>query len=109
MRTARVNGGGKFPEAVAWAKDVSAFIEKRGYASGLIIYADAFGQVGTMRWMVDADDIATLEQAQMRISTDVEYFAKLREAGEQGAVPATLDRRCRDAAAVGSHARTPCS
>ena len=80
MRSARINGGGKFPEAVAWAKDIAMFVEKQGYVSGLTVWADAFGQAGTIRWMVDHPDLASLEKVQTRIASDMEYFQKIQEA-----------------------------
>lgn len=84
MRSAKINGAGKLPDAVAWAKDVAAFVEKRGYVSGLTVWADMFGQAGTVRWMVDYDDLAGLEKVQLRITSDSEYFQKLREAESRG-------------------------
>ena len=80
MRSARINGGGKMPDAMAWAKDIALFVEKKGYVSGVSVWSDMFGQAGTVRWMVDHPDLATLEKVQARIATDTEYFQKIREA-----------------------------
>jgi NIPSNAP protein len=84
MRSARISDAGKFVEAVAWAKEVAAFVEKKHKAPKIGVYVDAFGHMGTIRWVVDYDNLASLEATQTGILGDSEYFQKVREAADKG-------------------------
>jgi NIPSNAP protein len=80
MRSARIKGGGKFVEAVTWAKEIAAFAEKKYSTPRVNVYVDAVGHVGTIRWMIDYGDLAEFEKVQAQALRDPEYFAKLKEA-----------------------------
>jgi uncharacterized alpha/beta hydrolase family protein len=80
MRSARIKNGGKFVEAVTWAKDVAAFAEKKYNTPKVNVYVDAVGQVGTIRWIIDYEDLTEFEKVQAQGLRDPEYFAKLKEA-----------------------------
>jgi hypothetical protein len=79
MRTAQTRNG-KFTDAVVWAKDMAAFAEKRFKLPKVQVFLDAFGSVGTIRWVVDYDDLAALERAQNQLLTDNEYHQKVQQA-----------------------------
>ena len=80
MRSARIKNGGKFVEAVTWAKEVAAFAEKKYNTPRVNVYTDIVGQSGTIRWIIDYDDLAEFEKVQAKGMGDPEYFAKLKEA-----------------------------
>lgn len=79
MRSARV-AGGKFPQAVAWSKEMAKFAEKYQGVSSVNVFLDVFGESGTIRWVVDYQDLATLENVQNQILTDQEYWKKIGQA-----------------------------
>ncbi len=80
MRSARVKNGAKFIEAVTWAKQVAAFAEKKYNTPKVNVYMDVVGQIGTIRWIIDYDDLAEFEKVQAQVLGDPEYFAKLKQA-----------------------------
>ena len=51
MRSARIQGG-KYLEAIAWAKEMAGYAEKAYGASKVHVFLDAFGDIGTIRWSV---------------------------------------------------------
>lgn len=59
-------------------------MEKKHKGPKISVFADAFGQAGTIRWMVDYESLASLETAQAGILGDGEYFQRLREAEAKG-------------------------
>ncbi len=81
MRSARIRHGGKFVEAVTYAKDIAAFVEKKYKAPRVNVYVDAVGQIGTIRWIVDYDDLGSFEKVQTQLLADSEYFQKIGKAG----------------------------
>ena len=79
MRSARIKGG-KFMEAIAFGKEMAEFSQKKYNAPPVSVFLDSFGNSGTIRWMVDYDDLATLEKVQSQVLTDPEYFELITKA-----------------------------
>ncbi len=78
MRSARVTHG-HFPEAIAWSKSIAEYAEMKLSCPKIQVFVDAFGEVGTVRWMIDYTDLAQLQTVQAKIQADPGYWAKLKE------------------------------
>ena len=80
-RTARASRG-KFPEAAQWAKEVAGYINTK-YAPGSVqAYAEAFGDLGTVHWYADYEDLATIEKLNAQLLADPEYGAMLKKSAD---------------------------
>jgi len=81
MRTAQVSNG-KFPEAIAWAKEISAWAAKKHSTPKIDVWLDAFGAVGTLRWSMDYADLATFEKMQNAVLVDADYWRMIEQAAK---------------------------
>ena len=79
MRTAQI-GKGMFMEAIAWTKEVSAYLEKKHGFPKIHTWIDSFGALGTIRWTTDYPDLAAVEKAQMQIMGDPDYWKMIKKA-----------------------------
>lgn len=80
IRSAVISNG-KIPEALGWAKEVSAHVEKLG-APKIRVFADLAGTAGTIRWMADYGSLDELEKLNAKLMMDVGYFALLKKAAD---------------------------
>ena len=60
VRIAKVEAG-KAQEALAWAKEVAEHY-RSSFGIPIQVFVEVFGENGTLCWMGDAEDIATLER-----------------------------------------------
>ena len=81
MRTARIRNG-KFMEAIAWAKETSAYVEKKHNVGKVGIWLDALGEVGTIRWTIDYPDMASYDKAMTAVMMDADYWKMLNKSVE---------------------------
>ena len=91
-RIARVSRG-KFLEAVQWAKEVAGYINTKYAPVSVQAYAELFGDVGTVHWYADYEDLATIERINAQLLTDQGYWAMLNKAADlfiEGSVHDTL-------------------
>ena len=79
MSTIRV-AAGKIVPATAFAKDMVEFVKKYKDAPPLHVYADSFGDAGTIRFFADYDDLAALEAIGNQILADETYLKKIEGA-----------------------------
>jgi len=79
MRTAQI-ANSKFMEAIAWAKETSAYCEKKFGLPKIHVWVDSFGALGTIRWTMDLPDFAAVEKAQLQIMMDPDYWKLLQKA-----------------------------
>ena len=83
IRTVQIHAG-KLQEAVAWAKEMAAYCEKK-YATGKVsVFLDASGTVGKLRWMMDLADLAALDKVNAQFMSDPEYFKMVGRAFSGG-------------------------
>ena len=80
-RTARVSRG-KFPEGIQWAKEVTEYINTKYAPASLQAYAELFGDVGTVHWYADYEDLATIEKLNAQLLADQGYWALLSKAAD---------------------------
>jgi uncharacterized alpha/beta hydrolase family protein len=81
IRTAQIAGGNPMP-AIAWAKEIAEYVKKYEGFSSIDVFTDTFGQVGTIRWVVDYEDLASFEKVQNQIMTDPGFFEKTEKVPE---------------------------
>ena len=79
MSVARISAG-KGIAAVAFAKEMAEFAKKYKGAPPVHVYADSFGEVGTIRWCADYNDLAALEKVGDEVMADEAYLKKMEEA-----------------------------
>ena len=77
MRSAQI-AGGKTMQAIAWIKELQGYLKEK-YDFNVEVYGDVFGEVGTVRWIVDYENLAALENGQKQIMEDQEYWQKLEK------------------------------
>ena len=82
MRSVNI-GGGRYLEAIGWAKEISAYVEK-SYGVRPRVFLDSFGDVSTIRWMIDNPDLASAEKALEKMLGDGEYFKRVQQAFSTG-------------------------
>jgi uncharacterized alpha/beta hydrolase family protein len=68
--------------AIAWAKEIAEYVKKYEGFSSIDVFTDTFGQVGTIRWVVDYEDLASFEKVQNQIMTDPGFFEKTEKVPE---------------------------
>lgn len=79
MRSARMARGNAM-KVLAWSKEIAEYVKKHEGISSIDVFLDAFGDGGTVRWIVDYEDLATLDKTQNQIMADQEYWKKLEAA-----------------------------
>jgi hypothetical protein len=82
MRSVNV-AGGRYMEAIGWAKEMAAYGEK-AYGVKIRVFLDSFGDVSTIRWMVDNPDLAAMEKVTEKIMGDADYFKRVNQAFSTG-------------------------
>ena len=77
-RSARI-APGKEPQAIQWAKELHDWMRKK-YGSQLSVYMDCFGEVGTIRWFEDFENLAAVEKRMQQVMADQEYWQRVSQA-----------------------------
>jgi hypothetical protein len=65
--------------AIAWAKEIAEYVKKYEGISSVEVFTDAFGEVGTIRWIADYEDFASWEKVQKQTMADPEFHQKIEE------------------------------
>ena len=82
MRTARV-APGKQQEAIQWAKDTREYTKSKFEGGADVkIFLETLGDYGVICWMVDFENLATLELAGQVLDEDSGYQERLQAASE---------------------------
>lgn len=78
IRTAR----GRNNEAIQWAKEVSDYVNKKQPNYKVQAFSLRFGELGTLVWQTDFDDLAALDKYQQVISADQGYWDLVKKSTE---------------------------
>ena len=81
MRTGQIAAGKTMP-AIAWAKEMAEYVKKFEGFSSIGVFTDVFGEVGTIRWIVDYEDLASFEKVQKQIITDQGFHQRTEKVPE---------------------------
>jgi hypothetical protein len=76
MRKARV-APGKFIEAMGFATEIASYVKKYEGLPTVQVFIDSFGDMTTLRWVVDYESLAAMEQVNTQMMSDQEYFQKI--------------------------------
>ena len=75
IRTAR----GKGLEATQWAKEITEYINGQRPDAKLQVFSPRFGDINSILWQVDLDDLAALDQYQQFLNTNEGYWALIQK------------------------------
>lgn len=81
VRTAKI-AKGRVPQAIGFAKEISAFSQKKFATPEIRVYLDVTGDVGTVRWEMDFADLATFEKVQTAVMMDADYWQHITKANK---------------------------
>jgi hypothetical protein len=91
IRTAGI-AQGKHQETVQWAKDLREYTKKKFEGgSDVKIFLETLGDYGVICWMVDFENLASLELAGQVLDADEGYQERLKAASEL-ILPGTFDK-----------------
>ena len=76
MRKARV-APGKFIEAMGFATEIAGYVKKFEGLPPVHVFIDDFGDMTTIRWVVDYESLAAMEKVNTQMMSDQEYFQKI--------------------------------
>ena len=76
MRKARV-APGKFMEAMGFATEIAAYVKKFEGLPPVQVFMDSFGDMTTLRWVVDYESLAEMEKVNTQMMSDQEYHQKI--------------------------------
>jgi hypothetical protein len=80
-RSAKISSGKYMPRAMQWAKEVAEFVSKK-HNIQVSVYVDSFGEIGTIRWFCDYEDLGAMEKVGNQLNTDQEYWKRVSEASD---------------------------
>jgi hypothetical protein len=76
MRKARV-APGKFIEAMGFATEIAQYVKKFEGLPPIHVFIDSFGDMTTLRWVVDYESLAAMETVSQQMMADQEYLQKV--------------------------------
>ncbi len=78
QRSGRVSGG-NFPEALKFSKEIVEYInDSAARKNAFQVYMERFGNVGTIYFVADFENLAALESTQNKLLSDPEYWTILK-------------------------------
>lgn len=66
---------GKAMEVIQFAKEVADFVNTKYAPVSVQVYSELFGELNTIYWQTDYDDLATLEDIHAKLMADRDYLA----------------------------------
>ena|SRR3990172_11482195 len=86
---------GKALEVVQFAKEVAAYVNTKYDPVSVQVYSELFGEINTIYWHTDYDDLATLEKIYAQLTADPGYLSIVSKASDifiEGSLHDTLMR-----------------
>ena len=80
---------GKSREAMQWAREVADWLNARQPGSNVQVFTEVFGASGTIYWLGDVEDIATIERQVAERRSDSDWLA-LMARGDGLLLPGSL-------------------
>jgi hypothetical protein len=81
QRSGRAKAG-KAWEIVKFAKEVADFVNTKYAPVSVQVYSELFGDLDTVYWQTDYDDLASLEEIQAKLTSDPDYLAILSKGSD---------------------------
>ena len=66
---------GKAWEVIQFAKEIADFVNTKYAPASVQVYSELFGELNTIYWHTDYDDLAALEEIHAKLIADPEYQA----------------------------------
>ncbi len=88
MRSARI-APGKFIETIGFATEIVEYLKKFEGLPPVQVFTVFFGDMTTIRWIVDYEDLASLEKVTTQMIADQEYIEKVNSSADLF-IPGTL-------------------
>ena len=79
MRTLQIRGP-KTMEAMAWINELGEYMKKNHEKYPAQIFVDSFGEPGTVRWIIDYEDLGALEKSMQEVNEDQGYWQRVAKA-----------------------------
>ena len=80
MRKARI-APGKIIEAMGFATEIAAYVKKFEGLPPVHVFMDSFGDMTTLRWIVDYENLAAMDKVNSQLMSDQEYLKKVDSSG----------------------------
>ena len=88
IRSARTQAG-KHREAVQWAREVADWLNTHQPGSNVQVFTEVFGAPGTLYWLGDVEDVATIERQTAERQSESDWQA-LTARGAELLLPGSL-------------------
>jgi len=69
---------GKEAQALQWAKELTDWANKK-YSGHLDVFMDCFGELGTLRWFADFENLGAVETRMQQVLADQEYLQRVSQ------------------------------
>lgn len=73
---------GKFHEALDWAKEIAEHVNSLGPAHPVQVYVPKFGDLNSIIWAWDFEDLAAMEAFQKKYEADEGFQERLKQSSE---------------------------
>ena len=70
---------GKEAQAIQWAKELTDWANKK-YSGHLDVFMDCFGELGTLRWFADFENLGAVETRMQQLTADPEFLQRASQA-----------------------------
>jgi hypothetical protein len=70
---------GKDLEAIAWAKEITGYLNGKYSEANVQVFSHRFGVIDTLAWQVDFDSLANLDKYQKTLNDDEGYWALINK------------------------------
>jgi hypothetical protein len=71
---------GKGRAALAWAQEVTAYINGRSMETKFLVFTQRFGDINQISWQADFETLASLDNYQQTLNGDQGYWALVDKA-----------------------------
>lgn len=73
---------GKDLQAIEWSKEMTAYLNGKFSEANLQVFSHRFGDIDTLAWQADFDNLASLDSYQRAINGDKEFWERLGKSTE---------------------------
>lgn len=72
----------KFPQVLQWSLEVAEYLNAKYPGISFQVFTEGFGDVNTIYWFNDYENLAEVEAFNAKLQADEEYWKRLAQAGE---------------------------
>lgn len=71
-----------FPQAMQWSMEITEFLNAKYPEVSFQVFTEGFGDVNTIYWFNDYENLAEAEAFNAKLQADEEYWNRLAQVGE---------------------------